>query len=384
MTKLDAVGRVQPEDDLDACRFMLEEASVVVLLFSPEGLLLKTNAFAEELLGPSEEARTLSQVFVDFEAALNLKDLAAEADNPLLLNLNCAQGPPQSFYFKFSPIGENTLALGQPDYSELELLRKSLVDLTGELSNANRQLQKSNNELEVLNGLKNQFIGMAAHDLRNPIGQIMVCSEFLLEEAAEPIDREKLELLEIIKNSSKFMLSLIDDLLDLSVIESGRLNLEPSPVDILDLVKQNVELNGILSAKRKVRLTLKSYEEFPTMLVDPAKINQVLNNLLSNAIKFSPVGGEVSIFMYKTDRQVMISVKDQGPGIPEKEIDRLFKPFGRTSAKNTSGEKSTGLGLAIAHRIIIGHKGRLWVENEAGGGAAFHFTLPMVREEDLV
>jgi signal transduction histidine kinase len=113
------------------------------------------------------------------------------------------------------------------------------------------------------------------------------------------------------------------------------------------------------------------------VLVDVPKIEQVLNNLISNAGKFSASNSTVEVRAYKNDTEIVISVKDEGQGIPADEVDRLFIPFGNLSVKSTGGEQSTGLGLAIVKRIVEGHKGRIWVQSEVGVGSTFSFSLPL-------
>ena len=110
---------------------------------------------------------------------------------------------------------------------------------------------------------------------------------------------------------------------------------------------------------------------------DPGKITQVVNNLISNAIKFSNPGTTINVNSFQTDTEIYISVQDQGQGIPKNELDKLFQPFSKLSVRSTAGERSTGLGLNIAKRIITGHQGRIWVESEVGKGSTFTFSLPL-------
>jgi signal transduction histidine kinase len=135
-------------------------------------------------------------------------------------------------------------------------------------------------------------------------------------------------------------------------------------------------LNRVLAEKKQIRLSFQAAGDLPTLLLDPAKIEQVLNNLVSNAVKFSYPGSSVAIRVYRNKDRALISVKDQGQGVPADEVDKLFKWFGKTSTKGTEGESSAGLGLAIAQRIVLGHQGTIWVESEAGKGSTFYVSLP--------
>jgi two-component system, OmpR family, sensor kinase len=251
-----------------------------------------------------------------------------------------------------------------------------LTRLNNELANAHRELAKQNFELERLNRLKTQFLGMAAHDLRSPAGNILSCSDFLLEEAASVLNAEQLEFLSIIRSTSESMLHLIDDFLDVSAIESGRLRLDRRPSDPRQLLARTVALNAVLAQKKGIQVALEIEGVLPELSLDEGKIAQVLNNLISNAVKFSQPGTRVAVRAAAADGGMRIEVRDQGPGIPEEERGKLFQPFGRTSVRSTAGESSTGLGLAIVRKIVEGHGGRIWVESRVGVGSAFLFTLP--------
>jgi signal transduction histidine kinase len=260
--------------------------------------------------------------------------------------------------------------------------------LNNELITAQRELAKQNALLERANEEKSQLLGIAAHDLRNPLEVIQVYSRFLREEAEGRLGREPTEFIRTIERSSEFMAKLVDDLLDLSQIESGRLVLDLAPVDLPALVARNVQLNRVLAAKRRVAIAFTSEGKGAPLLLDAAKIEQVLNNLIGNAVKFSPPGSTVQVRLTLVsdrgngtgaDLGAHLTVADQGPGIPEAERARLFLPLapdrppGRPAG---SPDKRTGLGLAIVQRIVAGHRGDLRVECGKRGGTTFAVTLP--------
>jgi signal transduction histidine kinase len=254
-------------------------------------------------------------------------------------------------------------------YNEISRLNNELVAIQ-------RELSKKNAELERLNEQKNAFLGMAAHDLRNPLGAIMTYSEFLAQDMDGILAPEQREFLETIQSSSEFMLRLINDLLDIAKIESGKLQLSRQPIDLAALVRHNVTLAAVMAAKKDISIRLVD-EALPAMSVDPTKITQVLNNLISNAIKFSRPGTCITVRVERQGDEALLSVQDQGQGIPAGEFDKLFQPFSRTSVRSTAGEKDTGLGLAIVRRIVTGHGGRIWVDSEVGAGTTFHVALPL-------
>lgn len=268
--------------------------------------------------------------------------------------------------------------------SELALKRyaESLEKSNRELVQAHEELARKNAELRRLNEEKDGFLGMAAHDLRNPLGVIMGYSDFLLAMHRQTMKKEELEIIEMIRSSSKFMRSLINDLLDISTIESGRLHLDTRSTDIVRLVEANVGLNVVLAAQKQMTLELDVAGPVPRVDVDARKVEQVLNNLISNAIHYAPQGTGIHVQVGHVapaagPAEVRISVKDEGPGIAPEDVAKLFRPFGRARTVSTGGERSTGLGLAIARRIMEGHGGRIWVESEPGRGSTFFAAFPI-------
>ncbi len=252
-----------------------------------------------------------------------------------------------------------------------------LTRLNNELVNLQRELMGKNRELERLNQVKNELLGMAAHDLRNPLAIINLYSAYLLEELDPALPADQAALVAEIQTASEFMVALVDDLLDLSTIESGKLQLERTPVDLAALVQQNVRRNQVLANRKAIRLDLTVGSELPLVTLDTIKIEQVLNNLIGNAVKYSPAASVVGVHVARTGDAVAISVADSGPGIRAEDRDRLFRPFTRLSARPTDGEKSSGLGLAICRRIVEGHGGTLGLTSTDGSGSTFVFTLPI-------
>lgn len=275
-------------------------------------------------------------------------------------------------------VKELSLYKGRPS-AEGSVLYEDLSRVNNELANLQREMARKNAELEKANEQKNRFLGMAAHDLRNPLGVILTYSGFLQEEAGDKLNDEQREFVADIKEASKFMLQLVSDLLDVAAIESGQLKLDRRPADVVELIRHNVTLNGVLAARKEIVVELDPPPAVPLILLDRGKIEQVLNNLIGNAMKFSHHGTVVRVRLTCADGLATVAVQDQGQGIPAADLPKLFKPFSRASVRTTDGEQSTGLGLAIVRRIIEGHGGRIWVESEVGKGSTFFFTLPLVR-----
>jgi signal transduction histidine kinase len=256
-----------------------------------------------------------------------------------------------------------------------QLLYSIIHDIT-ERKLAEEALQRSNDQLRELNNQKNEFLGMAAHDLRNPIAVIQNASLVLSRYSSENLSEKQQEFLKKIHDTSKFMLELLNNLLDISKIESGKLELEITKNNYTDFVRKNIEFNRFFATEKDISIDLVLSDAIPLVDFDKNKIEQVLNNLISNAIKYSHPNTMIRVEVLKVKDFVVTKVIDQGQGIQEDELSHVFKAFQKTSTKPTAGEKSTGLGLAIVKKIVEGHQGEIGVESEVGKGSTFFFKLP--------
>ncbi|KPA12003.1 multi-sensor hybrid histidine kinase [Candidatus Magnetomorum sp. HK-1] len=256
--------------------------------------------------------------------------------------------------------------------SELEQVNRELIM-------TQRELEQKNIELARLNEQKNYFLGMAAHDLRNPMGAIYNTTELLIDEDLGPLNDEQKDIITSVKSASEFMLNLVNDFLDIAHIESGKLTLKQKPENIIQLIEKNVFFNNDFARKKQISLNFvyDKNKTFPLIYLDSSKFQQVMNNLISNAVKYTYAEGTVQVFVEKQNDKLVISVKDNGQGIPENEIESLFAPFQRTSVESTGGEKSTGLGLSIVKKIVNEHQGEIWVESQVGKGSTFFISLPL-------
>ncbi|RPI01762.1 MAG: hybrid sensor histidine kinase/response regulator [Ignavibacteriae bacterium] len=246
-----------------------------------------------------------------------------------------------------------------------------------DLMEAHRQLEQKNYELEKVNREKTHFLSVAAHDLRNPLTIIYTTADLITEELKEKTSAETIEFLEMIKQSSKFMRDLIEELLDVSVIDSGKLSINLELVDLMELIRNNVSLNRVIAGRKQITVEFNPQKDLPLFPLDRKKIEQVFNNLISNAIKYSYPKSRVSIDAKREKDNLVIAVHDTGQGIPPAEMDKLFKPFPRLSVKTTSGESSTGLGLVIVRKIVEAHNGKVWAESRLNIGTTFKISLPI-------
>lgn len=260
------------------------------------------------------------------------------------------------------------------------VLYDELSALNNEMANLQRELAKKNVELQASNEQKNRLLGMAAHDLRNPLGVILGLSDFLHDDPHRVSEHEQREFVTAIRDASEFMLRMVENLLDVATIDAGQLKLDRQPADLAALVTKSATMNRVLAAQKDITVDFDAPPALPSIAFDRGKIEQVLNNLIGNAVKFSHRGTAVRITASVADGVVTVSIRDQGQGIPAADLPKLFVPFCRASVQGTAGERSTGLGLAIVRRIVEGHGGRIWVESEVGVGSTFRFTLPVTED----
>lgn len=233
--------------------------------------------------------------------------------------------------------------------------------------------------LRQLNELKNRFLGIAAHDLRSPLALVQSYVDMLGDkELAADEDRREF-VFGRLKTVTTRMLNLINDLLDVSAIESGKLELDLQTFDLVPFLKEAGSNHELTAKLKNIAVVSEIPESLPMVSIDSKRIAQVIDNLITNAVKFSPKETTVTLKASVVDGSVKISVVDQGQGIPEKELPKLFQEFGKTSVKPTDGEKSTGLGLAIVKKIVNGHGGQVSVTSKVGEGSVFSLTLPIIK-----
>ncbi len=242
---------------------------------------------------------------------------------------------------------------------------------------AREAIQKKNYELQELNERKNELLDLTTHDIRNPLSVIKGYADLLLEGSEKKLSREQAKMIEKIQSSASFVTKLLNDLLDFSAMESGKIEMIKKTQNFTEFVEHITQNMEMLAYEKKISIVCDLDFDLPEFPFDQSRVEQVMQNLISNAIKFSLPDTEIHVSAKLKDNKVFVSICDQGLGIPEEEIEKLFRPFQKTSVKPTAGEKSTGLGLVIAQSIIHAHGGEIWVESKVGLGSTFTFTLPL-------
>jgi signal transduction histidine kinase len=217
-----------------------------------------------------------------------------------------------------------------------------------------------------------------SHELRTPLNAIIGFSEVLLQGLFGDVNSKQAEYLADILSSGKHQLALVNDILDLSKVESGKLELDLVEVSVVDTITSGISLVRERATTRGVSLKTEIAGDLPPIEADPRKLKQVIVNLLTNAVKFTPAGGSVTTRANALDGEVTISVIDTGVGIASTDQARIFEEF--EQARDGKTEEGTGLGLTLTKRLVELHGGRIWVESTPGKGSTFTFTLPIRRE----
>ncbi len=239
-----------------------------------------------------------------------------------------------------------------------------------------RELDDKGRQLEAASRHKSEFLANMSHELRTPLNAIIGFSEVLLERMFGEVNEKQTEYLQDILSSGQHLLSLINDILDLSKIEAGRMELALAPFHLPQALENALILVKERAARHGIRLDLDVDPRLGEIVGDERKIKQVLLNLLSNAVKFTPEGGQISLKAGLRDGSVEISVSDTGIGIAPEDQGAIFEEFRQVGRDDARKQEGTGLGLTLTKKFVEMHGGRIWVESEVGRGSTFRFTLP--------
>jgi signal transduction histidine kinase len=271
---------------------------------------------------------------------------------------------------------------GEFDASVIDLLKTFATQSALAIQNARlfREIEDKSRQLDVASQHKSEFLANMSHELRTPLNAIIGFSEVLAERMFGDINEKQADYLNDILESGRHLLSLINDILDLSKIEAGRMELEPTEFSLPSAIDNSLTLVRERAHRHGITLGRDVGERLGVVCADERKVKQVLLNLLSNALKFTPEGGRIDVRAAVRDGVAEVSVTDTGIGIAPEDQSKLFDEFRQvgTASKKVEG---TGLGLAISRKFIELHGGRIWVESQVGTGSTFTFTLPLTIDQ---
>jgi len=258
----------------------------------------------------------------------------------------------------------------QQHYEELELSQEELLTSNEELSQANDRVIEADR-------LKSEFLANMSHELRTPLNSVIALSGILLARMDGDLTEEQEKQVKIIKKSGKNLLELINDILDLSKIESGKMEISLEEFYIEDVVNDDRAMVTPLASEKEINISFIKNEEIPVIRSDRNKVKQILLNLLSNAVKFTPAGGSITIDATGRDGRVELRVTDTGIGIAKENLDKIFDEFRQVDGSSTREYGGTGLGLAITRRLVKLLGGEIRVESEIGKGSTFIINIPV-------
>ena len=391
---LDITERKRAEETLrqseENLKVYLESGPDGVYLIDLKGRFLYGSKKAEEIIGLEKE-QLIGKSFL----ALNLLSAQhlTKAGKLLALNMMGKSTGPDEFELRrrdgrsvwveisTTPIkqeGEVVVIGFVRDITERKRMQRELEERSEQLLAQQQQLLDKTEEVARANQLKSQFLANMSHELRTPLNAVIGFSELMLDEVPGKINEDQRQCLTDILQSSRHLLSLINEVLDLSKIESGRLEFRQEEVALTEVLESLTRTMMPILTPRQQSLDISLEEGLPPIRSDMGRLGQVLLNLVDNASKFTPDGGKLRVEAVRDGDWCQISVIDNGIGIKKEDQERIFEPFSRLDNPLGRQRGGTGLGLTLVKQIVEKYGGKIWVDSEPGPGSRFTFTLPFV------
>jgi signal transduction histidine kinase len=362
-------------------------------LFLVDGAMLRSVAGSGDAGGviaslPLTRGSVVGRSILD-QAVIHVDDLAAAiADFP------AAREPQQRFGNRTTlavPLVRENKAFGvilmrrrevRPfSEKQIELVKTFADQATIAIENVRlfNEIQDKSRQLELANKHKSEFLANMSHELRTPLNAVIGFSEVLIERMFGDLNDKQAEYVNDIHDSGKHLLSLINDILDLSKVEAGRMELDVTTFDLPDAIRNSLTLISERASRHGIEIASQLDSAVHEISADERKFKQILLNLLSNAVKFTPEGGKITVRVQRVEDAVEVSVADTGIGIAQEDHQAVFEEFRQVGTDYTKKSQGTGLGLALTRKFVELHGGRIWVDSEPGKGATFTFTLPVAQ-----
>ena len=361
------LGNMLRTQRADASRRLaiLESITDGVVVTDIEGKIVSVNQSAQKLLGvPGQEAvgQDVRSIYRNFPA--DATDRVVEA----VSRLTAADAT--------TPLPSQAEVLLEQSKQAISARFAPILDEECECQGVVTVLRDITREREVAQA-KSDFVSIVAHELRTPMTSIKGYADLMLSGAAGPVSDTQMQFLVVIRSNVERLAALVNDLLDISRIEAGRVKFDIRPLHLDEAAHEVIaSLQGEITS-RNLELELDIPSHLPLVQGDRNRIVQVLTNLISNAYKYTPPGGHITLALHQTNGELQVDVSDTGIGIAPNDLDRVFERFYRADHEVVRGQAGTGLGLAIAKSIVEMHSGRIWVRSQLGKGSTFSFSLPI-------
>ena len=356
--------------DLEGVVTSCNIASATQVGFSKDELIGKL--FTEIGLFESKDILSYQEAFT-----LTLED---EVIEPLKINLIRKDGSPFLVEIRIAPLKENDKTIG---FQAIIRDGEKQKQAEEELKKSKRKIELQNIKLKKLDELKSSFLNVTSHELRTPITPIKGYLQMLLNQKIGSITKEQKKILKIIQRNTNRLDHLIQDILDISRLESDTMRFIPEKTDVKTMVEETVETMQSSADVKNIKINLELKDDIPELTIDKERIKQVIINLLNNAIKFSPDNSSINVKVRREKDDILFEVQDFGRGVPEDKQIKIFETFYQVDSKGDRKFGGVGLGLSISKGIIQAHSGDIWVESTLDTGSTFRFTLPLEPVGDI-